>query len=102
MTFSEEAWLLLIGAGIGLVSSMIGAVVQHLLSLRADRKKAEMQRKRRLEEVGIARVDLGRAVVSFDDGHDFSDAEIGPVKGRDVQKKEEEPEPALEEEPDKR
>lgn len=53
MTFTEEAWLLLIGAGIGLVSSIIGAVVQHLLSLRTDRIKAE-RAKEKSEMVELA------------------------------------------------
>jgi len=39
--------LLLIGAGVGLVSSLIGAWVQHHLSLRADRIRRERDREER-------------------------------------------------------
>ena len=57
---SNEMWLLLIGAGIGLVSSIIGAVVQHLLSLRAERKKREWDRQEELRRTlaPSARVEL--------------------------------------------
>ena len=44
---SDEVWLLLIGAGIGLVASIIGAFVQHFLSLRAEKKKREWDRQER-------------------------------------------------------
>lgn len=36
-----NVWLLLVGAGIGLVSSIVGAAVQHFLSLRTDKIKRE-------------------------------------------------------------
>lgn len=60
MSFSEELWLLLIGVGIGLVSTSIGAVVQHILSLRAERKKREWDRQEELRRIlaPSARVEL--------------------------------------------
>lgn len=39
---SDQGWLMLIGAAIALVSSIIGAVVNHFLSLRAARKTREL------------------------------------------------------------
>jgi hypothetical protein len=49
MTFTEEVWLLLIGVGIGLVSSIVGAVVQHFLSLRTEKIKAEREREKKVK-----------------------------------------------------
>ena len=40
-------WPLLLGAGIGLLSAIVGAVVQHLLALRAEQKKREWDREER-------------------------------------------------------
>jgi hypothetical protein len=45
---SRDVYLLLIGAGIGLLASIVGIVVQHFLSLRAD--KVTRERDRREEE----------------------------------------------------
>jgi SMC interacting uncharacterized protein involved in chromosome segregation len=53
---SYDVYLLLIGTGIGLVSSILGAFVQHVLSLRAERKKREW------EGIEKAREDLLRGV----------------------------------------
>ena len=47
MTVSEELALLLIGAGIALVSGVIGAFLQHCLSLKADRIKRDRDREER-------------------------------------------------------
>ena len=41
MTFSEELSLLLIGASIALLSSMLTLIVQHFLSLREDSVKRQ-------------------------------------------------------------
>ena len=47
---SDEVWILLIGAGVGLVASIVGAVVNHFLSLRAEKKKREWDRKEKEAE----------------------------------------------------
>ena len=54
--------LLLIGAALGVVSSLIGALVQHLLSLRADKIRRERDRKEeeRREMLQAARMMLRR------------------------------------------
>lgn len=40
---SYDVYLLLIGAGIGLVSSTLGAIVQHILYIRLEERKREWQ-----------------------------------------------------------
>jgi hypothetical protein len=47
---SQDLFLLLVGAGIGLVSSLVGIFVQHSLSLRAERKKRDWEREDREAE----------------------------------------------------
>ena len=87
---------MLIGAGIGLVSGLLGAVVQHLLSLRADMKKRELDRQDReaerrrvsllagTDEV-LAKSTRGIVIGDIDGG-----ISVSKIAGRDIRRVEKE------------
>lgn len=93
----RDVTLLLIGGAIGLVSALMGALVQHFLSLRADRvrrkrdrKEKELERQREMLLAGADEVVTRQAIVYFGERGDFVGAEIKDVAGRDILIEEEE------------